>query len=97
MDIKELVRVEGKNGCFGCVAYAEMKKAIRRTGSCEGTLCERIGTECLQGTIWVKADGVEKKIHHKDAKNAKRLSSTLELSGGTPSAEADCSQEAGNA
>ena len=78
MDIKELVQVEGKYGCLGCVAYAEMKKAIGRTGSYEGTLCERIGTECLRGTIWVKADGVEKKIHHKDAKNAKRLSSTEE-------------------
>ena len=61
MDIKDLVQIEAKDGCVGCVAFTEMKRAVGKTGSCEGTLCERLGNACLRGTIWVKADG-EKRI-----------------------------------
>lgn len=61
MDIKELVQVDAKNGCVGCVAHPEMVKAIEKKGNYEGTLCERLGTKCLRGTIWVEKDKNEVK------------------------------------
>lgn len=61
MDTKDLVQIKAKNGCVGCVAYPEMKKAIGKTGHCEGTLCEQLGLACLRGTIWVKKDKNEVK------------------------------------